>query len=336
MQDIKIIKTGALGRITLQRPEVLNSLTPEMLSAIETALSTWENDSDIAAVIIEGEGEKAFCAGGDILKLYKQGMIGNFDYGKKFWSDEYRLNAKIFNYSKPYIAMMQGFTMGGGVGISCHGSHRIVSETSIIAMPECSIGLVPDVGGSYILGQLNNGLGEYLGITGTRMGPADAIYCGFADKFIPIKHWERIIRLISETGEVNEILNKFDEPAPSNGLIELVPSIIEVMSKKDIFSLEERLAKKAKLTFGLSSVRKNSPLSMAATSKMLRIPEISKSIEEALEIEYRFTSRAQETTDFQEGVRAMVIDKDKSPHWKHNSIKDVTERELSALLEPIN
>ena len=150
MSDISLRIQGKAGRITLQRPEALNAMTYDMCLAIEKALIDWKNDPTVKLVIIDALGDKAFCSGGDISDLYEAGLNKNYSYGKKFWADEYRLNALISNYPKPYISFMQGYTMGGGVGISCHGSHRIVCETSKIAMPECSIGLVPDVGGSLL------------------------------------------------------------------------------------------------------------------------------------------------------------------------------------------
>ena len=149
MEEVKIRVEGLVGRIILNRPKVLNSLTANMLSTIERALDGWQNDDNIAAVIISAKGEKAFCAGGDITNIYTEALKQNFEYGKLFWINEYRLNLKISEYPKPFVALMQGFTMGGGVGISCHGSHRVVGENSVIAMPECGIGLVPDVGGSH-------------------------------------------------------------------------------------------------------------------------------------------------------------------------------------------
>jgi enoyl-CoA hydratase len=135
--------------------------------------------------VIDAAGDKAFCAGGDIAEMYATGTAGDFDYGRRFWADEYRMNAKLFNFPKPVVTFLQGFTMGGGVGVGCHGSHRIVGDSSQIAMPECGIGLVPDVGGSLILARAPGRLGEYLGTTAARMGPGDAIHAGFADYYIP-------------------------------------------------------------------------------------------------------------------------------------------------------
>ena len=151
MSDIDIRVHGRVGRITLNRPKALNALTWEMCRAIERALDAWAADDAVAMLLIEGEGEKAFCAGGDLAEMYASGRRGDWSYGRRFWTDEYRMNLKLFRFPKPVASFLQGFTMGGGVGVGCHGSHRIVGETSKIAMPECGIGLVPDVGGSLIL-----------------------------------------------------------------------------------------------------------------------------------------------------------------------------------------
>ena len=336
MSEVQIRKYGVLGHITLSRPKYLNSLTIEMVKKIEFALDEWQFDKEVVAVVIDALGEKAFCAGGDILELYDQGKRGNFEYGKNFWRLEYRLNAKIANYRKPFVSLMQGFTMGGGVGISCHGSYRIVSEDTVIALPECGIGLVPDVGGSYLLCKAPKGVGIYLGITGTRMTAGDAIYCKFADYFIPRNHWSKVICGIANNGEVEKTIKKYALTPPNSGLEELTPTIQKVMKNNDLNSLYKSMSTESKLKDGFKRLKNNSPLSIAFTNKMLRMPETAKNIESALEIEYRFTSRAQEMTDFQEGVRALVIDKDKKPIWKHKSLGLVTKEELDELFVPID
>ena len=335
MPDIYISTMGAVGQITLARPKSLNSLTANMISQIELALTTWEVDPNIAAVIINAEGEKAFCAGGDITDIYDQGKNGNFKFGQRFWANEYRLNLKIAQYPKPYIAFMQGFTMGGGVGVSCHGSHRIVGEKSIIAMPECGIGLVPDVGGSHLLARLNGHIGTFLGTTAFRMNAGDSIFCKFADHFIPVKFWPDIIKQIAVNGDVKEVLRKHQRQSPESTIKKLTPIIEDVMSPKDYKQLEKRMSNYIELLPSLESLRKNSPLSVAFTHSMLRIPKVAKNLKAALEIEYRYTFRAQEKTDFLEGIRAMVIDKDRNPSWRHESLKDVKEEEVLSLLEPI-
>ena len=336
MSEIHIKKTGAIGQITLARPESLNSLTANMLSKIETALNSWENDPDISAVVIDAEGEKAFCAGGDITDIYKQGKRKNFTYGQEFWANEYRLNLKIACYKKPYLAFMQGFTMGGGVGVSCHGSHRIVGENSIIAMPECSIGLVPDVGGSFLLARLKQNIGTYLGTTAFRMDAGDSIFCKFADHYIPIEFWPHTIEELAKHGDVEYAINKYQQETPESQLTKIAPIIEEVMQPNDYQHLEERMSKYSQLAIGLKNLQRNSPLSVAFTYSMLKMPEVSKNVESALSIEYRYTSRAQEETDFLEGIRAMVIDKDKAPQWKHKSLNEVKAAEVAALLVPLN
>ncbi|KAG1715493.1 3-hydroxyisobutyryl-CoA hydrolase, mitochondrial [Nymphon striatum] len=185
MNDVIIKTTGPAGRITMNRPSALNAMTYDMCMAIDAALRTWRDDPAIKLVVIDAAGDKAFCAGGDIAELYDNGTKGNFAYGQKFWRDEYRLNLMLHEYPKPVVSFLQGFTMGGGVGVGCHGSHRIVGDTSQIAMPECGIGLVPDVGGSFLLARAPGRLGEYLGLTTARMNADDAIHVGFRRSLYP-------------------------------------------------------------------------------------------------------------------------------------------------------
>ncbi|MEL7428671.1 MAG: enoyl-CoA hydratase/isomerase family protein, partial [Pseudomonadota bacterium] len=171
--DIHIRVSGMAGRITLTRPQALNAMTYDMCMEIGEALSDWEANDAVKLVIIDAEGERSFCSGGDIADLYATGKAGDFAYGRKFWADEYRVNAQIRNYPKPFVAIMDGIVMGGGVGISAHGSHRIVTENTLFAMPECGIGLVPDVGGNWLLSRAPGHVGEYLATTGARLKAAD-------------------------------------------------------------------------------------------------------------------------------------------------------------------
>ena len=335
MKEINIRKNGTIGRITLQRPKALNSLTYNMLIEIEKALELWEEDKSVTAVVIDAIGDKAFCAGGDIQEIYKNGVKKNYKFAQKFWSDEYRINLKIAEYKKPYISFMQGFTMGGGIGISCHGSHRVVGETSILAMPECSIGLVPDVGGSFLLSRLKNNLGVYLGITGTRMNASDAIFCRFADFYIPTNHWKNVINLMIEGTDILVALNTFREQPQKSYLNEQIDSISEALDQITFKDIENNLSRKNNLQKGFENLRKNSPLSVAFTFSMLQLPKVGTDLRTALDFEYRYTYRAQEHTDFLEGIRALVIDKDRSPKWKHSSIKDVTFEEIDMLLKPL-
>ena len=333
-EDIFIRKSGYIGHITLNRPDVLNSLTYSMILSIEKALIEWETDENISLIIIDANGDRAFCAGGDIQILYENGFKKNFAYGKKFWADEYRLNERIANYKKPFVAFMQGFTMGGGVGVSCHGSHRIVGETSNIAMPECSIGLVPDVGGSFLLAKLPGNMGIFLGATGKRMKASDAIYCGFADYFIPEIKWKDLKKKLIETGNIDWI-KKFLERTEISVIENSFSQISEAMVDISFKNIESRL-KHPFFEKDLSALRFNSPISVAYTIMMLKMEKVRNNISDALDAEYSFTARSQEFGDFQEGIRAAVIDKDRNPLWKHKSLADVTEEDLQPFFQTIH
>ncbi|MBC7132140.1 MAG: enoyl-CoA hydratase/isomerase family protein [Roseovarius sp.] len=317
--DIHIRKEGRAGRITLTRPKALNALSYAMCTAIEAALDGWRDDDDVALVVIDAEGDRAFCAGGDIQQLYDTGRAGDFAYGRRFWADEYRLNAKIARYPKPYVALMHGFVMGGGVGVSCHGAHRVVCESTQIAMPECGIGLVPDVGGSLLLARAPGRLGEYLGTTGARMGPGDAIYAGFADTFVSRPNWPELIAQLVESGTTAAIAEMSEAP-PEGGLSALRPGIDACFGGETLHDIIRALrADTSDFARDTAAVlARNSPLSMACTVEMIhRLRHAGADIAVALELEYRFTWRAMEAGDFLEGIRAAIIDKDRKPRWKH-------------------
>jgi len=320
MTDIDIRKEGRTGRITLTRPKALNALSYEMCLAIEDALDAWAGDDDVRLVVIDAEGDKAFCAGGDITSLYKAGKAGDFEFGRRFWRDEYRLNAKIAAYPKPYVAFLQGFTMGGGVGIGCHGSTRVVCGSSIIAMPECGIGLVPDVGGSLLLARAPGRVGEYLGTTATRMGPDDAIFAGFADVYVPQSNWAGLIETLCETGDPAAVAEQA-ETAPEGTLRHLLTRIDAHFGGESLLDILNSL-KVEDSDFAdetLDAMKRNSPLSMACTVEMIhRNRGPGADIRRALELEYRFTHRAMEKGDLLEGIRAAVIDKDRAPQWQHD------------------
>lgn len=317
--EIHIRKEGRAGRVTLDRPQALNALTYDMALAIETALDQWRDDDAVDLVIIDAVGDKAFCAGGDIQKLYDTGKAGDYTYGRTFWADEYRLNAKIAEYPKPYVALMQGFVMGGGVGISCHGSHRIVCDSTQIAMPECGIGLVPDVGGSLLLARAPGRLGEYLGCTGSRMGPDDAIYAGFADSYIQQENWPDLITTLIETGDIAALSAQSEAP-PQGGLRNRVTEISPHFGGETLGDIVNSLRSDESdfAVDALKTMTRNAPLSMACAIEMIhRLRGPTADIRRALGLEYRFTSRAMQHGDFIEGIRAAIIDKDRNPHWKH-------------------
>ncbi|MEX0282393.1 MAG: enoyl-CoA hydratase/isomerase family protein [Arenibacterium sp.] len=332
MTDIHIRTEGRAGRITLNRPKALNAVTWEMLSAIDTALTKWETDESIALVIIDAAGERAFAAGGDIVDLYKTGTAGDYGFGRIFWAEEYRLNARIKSYPKPYIALMHGFVMGGGVGISCHGSHRIVDDTAQIAMPECGIGLIPDVGGSWLLANAPDSFGEFIGLTGYRMSAADAIFAGFADTYIPRQDWPALIRDLAATGDITAI-QSFEPDTVPEAELPGWPDTSQWFSgatMSDVIDTLEQAGTESAAKH-LKSLRRQSPLSVVCGFNAIRAAA-GMDLKQALAQEYRFVWRCMEHGDFLEGIRAQVIDKDRTPKWRRDSIEAVAAAEADAML----
>ncbi|MTH77298.1 enoyl-CoA hydratase/isomerase family protein [Paracoccus aestuariivivens] len=324
MGDILIRKDRRAGRITFTRPQALNALNHEMALAIHAALAIWQDDSDVSLVIINAEGERAFCAGGDIAAVYRAGLKGDHQVGRDFFRDEYLMNARIADYPKPIVAFMQGFVMGGGVGVGGHASHRIVCESTQVAMPETGIGLIPDVGGSWLLGHAPGRIGEYLGLTSGRMGPGDAIHAGFADTYLPEKEWPVLIDRLAATGDVDLIIGQEPPEAP---LETADLSAFGGRTVAEIIAALETSGDEA----SLKALRRNSPLSMAATLALVRAARGDRSVRDSLAREYRFTWRATAESDFLEGVRAQIIDKDRKPKWA----ADHQDAKVRAILEPL-
>lgn len=336
MADIWIRKDGRAGRITLTRSKALNALTYEMCLSIDDALKGWKDDADLGLILIDAEGERAFSAGGDIAEMYARGTAGDYDYGRRFWADEYRLNARIAEYGMPVVSFLQGFTMGGGVGVGCHGSHRIVGETAQIAMPECGIGLVPDVGGSFILATAPGHLGEYIGTTGARLGPEDAMIAGFADFFVPEEDWEVLKSVLTETGDAGEIASFANEP-PDGRLTTLRPEIDAHFALPSLAAIVGSLAASGSnfAAEALKALTRASPLSAASTIEIIRRLRGHATMRAALDLEYRFTWRAMEHADFLEGIRAQIIDKDRNPCWRHRGPEVVTRKDIEDMLAPL-
>ena len=337
MSDITCRIEGRAGRITLNRPKALNALTWDMCLEIEKALTAWADDPVVKLLIIDGlPCEKAFCAGGDLAEMYATGSAGDYSYGRRFWQDEYRMNAALFNFPKPVVTFLHGFVMGGGVGVGCHGSHRIVCDDSRIAMPETKVGLVPDVGGSLILARAPGRLGEYLGVTSARMGPGDAIHAGFADYYIPREHWASLIDTLVETGDW-EAVDRSALSVPDSKIAAQqvdIDSLFGGETLRDIVNLlqvtDSDLAKSA-----LKAMDGNSPISMACAVELIHRSRAKDTIEGALDLEYRFTARSMEQGDFLEGIRALIIDKDNAPKWRHAGPGAVPPAEVSAMFRPL-
>jgi enoyl-CoA hydratase/carnithine racemase len=336
MTDIKICTEGRAGRITLNRPDALNALTWDICLEIERALDAWAIDEAIAILVIDGTGDKAFCAGGDIHDLYRTGTSGDFSYGDRFWRDEYRMVAKLFNFPKPVATFLHGFTMGGGVGVGCHGSHRIVCEDSVVCLPEASIGLVPDVGGSLLLARAPGRLGEYLGLTADRMTASDAIHAGFADYYIPRGAWGQLIETLCETGDWDAIDAAAVPPAPSDLAANQadIDSVFGGETLGDIWrGMPDDLT--PALTRAQDLLARTSPLVQRTALAMIRKVRTVDTIEAALMYEFRSTSRAMEHGDFLEGIRAAVIDRDRTPNWRFKTWQDVPGGEVIRQQYPV-
>lgn len=333
MIDIRV--QGRCGRITLNRPVALNALNAAMCAALNAALLEWAADDSVDLVVIDAAGPRAFCAGGDIAELYAAGIAGDFAQGQDFWRREYHMNLAISGCDKPIVSLMQGFTMGGGVGVGCHARHRVVGETSRIALPECGIGLVPDAGGSFLLALAPGRLGEYLGTTGAQMGAADAIYAGFADIFVPQADWPALIGALAREGL--DALARYEKTAPDGRLAGQQAWIDAHFSGETLGDILRSLRGDeggfAKAT--LKALSRVSPLAACAAVEMQHRLGGSPTLPDALELEYRYTFRAQKYGDFLEGIRAAVIDKDRKPRWLHERIEAVSPREVARMLMPL-
>ncbi|MHC8510435.1 MAG: enoyl-CoA hydratase/isomerase family protein [Rhodospirillales bacterium] len=333
-EDALIRTQGAAGRITLNRPRALNALTHAMALAIEAALRAWAEDPAVRLVIIDGAGDKAFCAGGDVVDLYRAGVAGEYGPGREFWRDEYRLNAIIAGYAKPYIAVIDGVVMGGGAGVSIHGSHRIVTERTAAAMPECAIGVIPDIGAAHLLANKAPGeTGLYLGLTGARMNAADAVSAGFADVFVPAARIQDLIEALCAEGDAG-VIETFAAAPPEPGPIKaLEAEIAEVFGAGDVAEIQNRLrASDAPWAAeALSRMAAASPLSLLVTAENHKRARAAPGVAAALARDYRFVSRCMEHGDFLEGVRALIIDKDRAPVWLHKDVSAVPAA-LAALM----
>jgi enoyl-CoA hydratase len=336
LEDLIVRREGAAGRITVNRPKALNSLTLDMVHSFTKALDGWKNDDAVSVIVIDGAGTRGLCAGGDIRALLESGSR-NDGMAETFWRDEYKLNAAIGSYPKPVVAFMDGIVMGGGVGISAHASCRVVTEKTMLAMPEVGIGLLPDVGGTWLLSHAPGELGTYLALTGSRIGGADAILAGLADYFVQSERLPELAKALAETGDVEAVVKSFAvDPGPAP-LAEKAAAI-DVMFGHDTV---ERILETARTSGDdwavktAAEVEAKSPTSLKVTLAALRGASTLDSLEDCLTVEFRIISRMFGAPDFREGVRAAVIDKDQSPRWQPASLSEVSEAAVSAHFAPL-
>ncbi|MEA2782543.1 MAG: enoyl-CoA hydratase [Rhodospirillaceae bacterium] len=325
--EILFSRISGIGRVLLNRPKALNALTHQMCDALETRLRAWAADETVKAVVIRGAGERAFCAGGDIRRLYDAGKTGD-DYPYRFWADEYRLDALIKHYAKPYLALLDGITMGGGVGMSVHGSHRLVTEHALFAMPETGIGLFPDVGGSYFLPRCPGRIGLYLGLTGERLRAADLLYSGIATHYVPRARLDALEEaLAAAPGEVDAVLARFaGDPGPAT-LAGQRDEIDRLFAGSSLDTVLADLAAEGS-TFSrraLDMLATKSPTALRLTFRQLQ-EGARLGFDDCMRMEWRMVSHVpRHMPDFYEGVRAAIIDKDNRPQWSPPRLADVDE-----------
>lgn len=330
-QDIICTKRGAAGFVLLNRPQALNALTPGMISDLERALVAWAADPEIERVVIRGAGERAFCAGGDIRLVHDLGKAQRFDEQRAFYSHEYQVNRMIARYSKPYIAMLDGFVMGGGAGVAIHGSHRVVSERVTFAMPEVGIGFFPDVGATAFLTKLPDAMGVYLGATGARITSGDLLALGLATHCVPQSQFDALASAFEERGDTDEIIARFAQAAPPAQLTQHRALIRSAFASGSITTMLDVL-QKSDSDFARETVeqlRSKCPTSIAVALRQLARAPVT--IEEALQLEYRLVTRVCRRGDFYDGIRCVVIDKGQQPSWSPARLEDVQAADIEAL-----
>ncbi len=337
MEDVLFEKRGRAGLITLNRPKALNALTLDMVHAMRAKLDEWCTDAAFELVVIRGAGERAFCAGGDIRALHDSGKAGT-PYAIDFYAHEYRLNRLIKRYPKPYIALINGIVMGGGVGVSVHGQYRVAGEGCVFAMPETGIGLFPDVGGTYFLPRCPGEVGMYLGLTGARLDVMDAKHAGIATHIVPAAQHEALIAALGEgANPLERTLSRF-AVAPDNkskiaglqapidrhfarGSVEAIVASLEADSS--LFAAET-----------LKALRTKSPTSLKVTYRQIREGR-ALGFEECMRLEFRLTNRFMRGHDFYEGVRAVILEKDNASKWNPPTLEGVKTADVDAYFAPL-
>jgi enoyl-CoA hydratase/carnithine racemase len=326
--DILLRREGALGHITLNRPQALNALTHDMCARMLRQLRDWAGEPAVRAVLIDAAQGRAFCAGGDIRAIYDMGKKRDGS-ANAFFTTEYRLNAAIKHFPKPYAALIDGIAMGGGAGVSVHGSYRAVSENAVFAMPETAIGLYPDVGGSYFLSRLPGETGMYLALTGVRLEPSDMIYAGIATHFIPAAKFKSVGPRLAQGESPDAVLGDL---AGDPGLAPLAAhrkSIDRAFAGPSVEAILEALDNEGawgKDTAALLASR--SPTSLKLTFREIREGK-ALDFDACMRMEYRLTTRMLEGHDLYEGVRAILIDRDQRPRWRPASLEEVSDAEIA-------
>lgn len=329
--EVLFEKRGRLGLITLNRPEAINALNHTMVAVLQRTLDEWRHDDSVQSVLLTGSGERGLCAGGDIVSIYRD-AIGGGDGSEQFWREEYMLNADISTYPKPFIAIMDGIVLGGGIGLSAHSSHRIVTEHSSIGLPEVTIGFVPDVGGTYLLSRSPGQLGTHLALTAASISGADAIEVGFADHFVPGARIPELIAAL-EHGPVNAVLARVAEEPPVSTLSSKREWIDAAYDADDVAEILRRLlaSPNRDANEAAATIMTKSPTALVITLASLLRAAALPDLAAVLRQEFRVSVRMLGIPDFTEGVRAQVIDKDRAPRWRPATVREVDPRVIEVM-----
>ncbi|MBI1181427.1 MAG: enoyl-CoA hydratase/isomerase family protein [Alphaproteobacteria bacterium] len=338
--EVLFEKRGGLGIITLNRPKALNALNQPMVLEIHPKMVEWAADDEVQAVLIVGTGEKAFCAGGDILWLRNNGLE-NRPRALSFYWDEYRLNRYIKHYPKPYIAFIDGITMGGGCGLSVHGDFRVATERTMYAMPETGIGLFPDVGGSFFMPRCPGETGMFSALTGDRLKAGDSLHLGIANSYTPSARLPELQKALEEgdlkdAETVKGILQDFHED-PGTSHVKLLEGQIDVVFREDSVEAIQEALKLNGSDFALKTLdtlSKKSPTSLKLTFQQMR-RGAQLDFDDCMRMEYRMVTRTMDGHDFYEGVRAVIVDKDNAPKWRPDTLAAVSDAEIDAYFEPL-
>ncbi|MFL6829357.1 MAG: enoyl-CoA hydratase/isomerase family protein [Sphingomicrobium sp.] len=335
--DVLISIDRGVGRIRLNRPQAIHALTTEMCATMSAALLDWRDDPDVQAVIIDHASGRGFCAGGDVVTLARSGS-GDASDAKRFFFEEYRLNHLLFGYPKPTIAIMDGITMGGGVGIALPCQYRVATENTRLAMPETGIGLFPDVGGGWHLTRPPGRVGQYMVLTGARLDAGDCTYLGFATSYTPQAGIEELIdRILKAPGRLQGTLGAASHTAPEARIEANLPVIARLFASDRLETIEAALEADESewANSELATIRTKSPLSCKVSLRLLAEGASRNSFTEEMRVEYALAARIVRTHDFREGVRALLIDKDNNPQWDPAQPQDVTQEMLDVLFEPL-
>jgi enoyl-CoA hydratase len=337
--DILIERQGPLAVVTLNRPKALNALTLPMIRRLDPALAAFAADDGVRAVLIRGAGDRAFCAGGDVRAVYDDGRAmkagtGDGALTRDFFREEYVLNRRIHRFPKPFVALLDGIAMGGGVGLSIHGSHRIVTEKTLFAMPETGIGLFPDVGGSWFLPRMPGELGTYVALTGARLHAADCLYVGAGTRFVPSELMEELQTELARdlaggddaADVVDAVVARHCRPAGEPPLAERREAIDQCFRFDTVEEIVTALRRRgdAWATQQLETLSRMSPTSMKVTLEEVR-RGAGRDIDACLAMEYRLAQACMAGHDFYEGIRAVLVDKDRNPKWSPAALAEVTD-----------